>query len=121
MVQSRREFIKSTGLVGIGALAGGPSGVRYSRAQPRGSQEVLFAQTPVLNIGYEDNGSSQGFPVILLHGFPYDVRAWDGGVCRPSSTPDTGCSRHTCGATDPRGSATARRHARPSRLQSERT
>ena len=80
MVQGRREFIKSTGLVGIAALAGGPSGVRYSRAQTRGSQEVLVAQTPVLNIGYEDNGSSQGFPVILLHGFPYDVRAWDGVV-----------------------------------------
>ena len=80
MVQSRREFIKSTGLGSVAVLAGGPSGVRYSWAQTRGSQEVLFAQTPVLNIGYEDNGNSQGFPVILLHGFPYDVRAWDGVV-----------------------------------------
>lgn len=80
MVQSRREFIKSTGLGSIAVLAGGPSGVRYSWDQTRGSQEVLFAQTPVLNIGYEDNGNSQGFPVILLHGFPYDVRAWDGVV-----------------------------------------
>ncbi len=34
-------------------------------------------QTPVLNIGYEDSGGRQGFPVILLHGFPDDVRAWD--------------------------------------------
>ena len=32
MVQSRRELIKSTGLVGSAALAGGPSGVRCSRA-----------------------------------------------------------------------------------------
>ena len=80
MAQSRREFIKSTGLGSIAVLAGGPSGVRYSWDQTRGSQEVLFAQTPVLNIGYEDNGNSQGFPVILLHGFPYDVRAWDGVV-----------------------------------------
>ena len=53
----------------IAALAGGPSEARYSWAQNRGSQEILFAQTPVLNIGYEDNGNSQGFPVILLHGF----------------------------------------------------
>jgi pimeloyl-ACP methyl ester carboxylesterase len=36
--------------------------------------------TPVLNIGFEDNGAKQGFPVILLHGFPDDVRAWDGVV-----------------------------------------
>jgi len=32
-------------------------------------------QTPVLDIAYEDAGT--GFPVILLHGFPDDVRAWD--------------------------------------------
>ena len=38
---------------------------------------VKFVQTPVLSIGYEDHGNMSGFPIILLHGFPYDVRAWD--------------------------------------------
>ena len=38
---------------------------------------LKFVQTPVLNIGYEDRGNPSGFPIILLHGFPYDVRAWD--------------------------------------------
>jgi len=33
--------------------------------------------TPVLTIGYEESGDDGGFPVILLHGFPDDVRAWD--------------------------------------------
>lgn len=35
--------------------------------------------TPVLEIGYEAAGepSTGGVPVILLHGFPYDVRAYD--------------------------------------------
>ena len=79
MVQSRREFVKSTGLVGIAALAGVPSGVR-SRAPTHGGQDAQMVQTLVLNIGYEDNGDSEGFPIILLHGFPYDVRAWDGVV-----------------------------------------
>ena len=32
-------------------------------------------KTDVLEIAYEESG--QGFPVILLHGFPDDVRAWD--------------------------------------------
>ena len=41
---------------------------------------VKFIQTPVLNIGYGDHGNSSGFPIILLHGFPYDVRSWDGVV-----------------------------------------
>ena len=40
--------------------------------------DVKFVQTPVLNIGYEEHGDESGFPVILLHGFPYDVRSWDG-------------------------------------------
>lgn len=34
-------------------------------------------QTPVLDIGYESAGDPGGTPVILLHGFPYDVRAFD--------------------------------------------
>ena len=44
------------------------------------SASVRFVQTPVLNIGYGDHGDSSGFPIILLHGFPYDVRSWDGVV-----------------------------------------
>jgi pimeloyl-ACP methyl ester carboxylesterase len=33
--------------------------------------------TPVLHVGYESTGEPGGTPVILLHGFPYDVRAFD--------------------------------------------
>ena len=32
-----------------------------------------FVQTPVLNIGYEEHGDPSGFPIVLLHGFPYDT------------------------------------------------
>jgi pimeloyl-ACP methyl ester carboxylesterase len=35
-------------------------------------------RTPTLQIGYEESGDHRGPPVILLHGFPDDVRAWDG-------------------------------------------
>src|SRR5438270_474968 len=34
-------------------------------------------QTSVLEITYEERGKADGFPIILLHGFPDDVRAWD--------------------------------------------
>ena len=34
-------------------------------------------QTSVLEIAYEDSGSSEGVPVLLMHGFPYDPRAFD--------------------------------------------
>jgi pimeloyl-ACP methyl ester carboxylesterase len=34
-------------------------------------------RTPTLDIGYEAHGDAAGFPIVLLHGFPDDARAWD--------------------------------------------
>lgn len=34
-------------------------------------------QAGVLDVGYHDSGSENDPPVILLHGFPYDVHAYD--------------------------------------------
>ena len=34
-------------------------------------------QTPVLDIAYEESGSPEGLPIVLLHGFPDDVHAFD--------------------------------------------
>ena len=39
---------------------------------------TLTVLTPGLEIAYEAHGDPRGFPVVLLHGFPDDVRAWDG-------------------------------------------
>ena len=86
MAQSRREFLKSAGAVGAVAVAGGSSvvggssAVGAARVQTGASQAVRTIQTAVLDIGYEETGDSAGFPIILLHGFPYDVRSWDGVV-----------------------------------------
>jgi len=41
---------------------------------------VPSLRTPILEIGYEEHGRASGPPVILLHGFPDDVRAWDGAT-----------------------------------------
>jgi pimeloyl-ACP methyl ester carboxylesterase len=35
-------------------------------------------RTPTLEIAYEESGPATGPPVVLLHGFPDDVRAYDG-------------------------------------------
>jgi pimeloyl-ACP methyl ester carboxylesterase len=45
--------------------------------QAGGNGSARSVNTPVLNIGYEETGSAAGFPIILLHGFPDDVHAWD--------------------------------------------
>ena len=34
-------------------------------------------RTPVLDVAYEESGPAGGHPVVLLHGFPYDPRAFD--------------------------------------------
>ena len=39
-------------------------------------------RTPVLEIGYAEHGPSDGPAVILLHGFPDDIHAYD-GVAEP--------------------------------------
>jgi pimeloyl-ACP methyl ester carboxylesterase len=38
---------------------------------------MLFARTATLDIAFEAHGPEDGSPVILLHGFPYDPRAYD--------------------------------------------
>ena len=77
MGHSRRKFLKSSGVI-AGTLVRELAGVQGIRAQignvPPAERTI---QTPVLTVGFEESGNTQGFPIILLHGFPDDVRAWD--------------------------------------------
>jgi pimeloyl-ACP methyl ester carboxylesterase len=68
---TRRTLLKDSAK----AIACGLTGLAQVKAQPVPASTIA---TPVLNIGYEDSGNRQGFPIILLHGFPDDARAWDG-------------------------------------------
>lgn len=38
---------------------------------------IKHVRTPTLDIAYEEHGPPNGFPVLLMHGFPYDPRAYD--------------------------------------------
>ena len=40
-------------------------------------QPVRSVETDVLRIAYVEHGPADGWPVILSHGFPYDVHAFD--------------------------------------------
>jgi hypothetical protein len=33
--------------------------------------------TDALDIAYDEDGDLDGWPVVLLHGFPYDIHAYD--------------------------------------------
>lgn len=39
--------------------------------------KLKFAQTKTLRIAYLEDGDAGDWPVILSHGFPYDVHALD--------------------------------------------
>ena len=38
---------------------------------------VCMVRAGVLDVAFEQQGESNGWPVVLLHGFPYDVRCYD--------------------------------------------
>jgi pimeloyl-ACP methyl ester carboxylesterase len=78
MPQTRREFLGSTGAAGLATALAGPAG--RSLAQTAGVSSPRSVQTAVLDIGYEEHGDRSGTAIILLHGFPYDVRSFDGVV-----------------------------------------
>jgi pimeloyl-ACP methyl ester carboxylesterase len=75
-IENRREFLKVAGLAGAGAVTDAGLGARVL-AQGVPPTAAAAVQTAALSIGYEDTGDPRGFPVILLHGFPDDVRAFD--------------------------------------------
>src|SRR5258708_12735697 len=44
--------------------------------------DLKYARTDTLEIAYEHSGPSEAEPIFLLHGFPYDPRAYDAMVPR---------------------------------------
>src|SRR5215467_8305940 len=46
-------------------------------AQPSEPPAIKRVRTKTLEIAYEESGPAGGTPVLLMHGFPYDVRAYD--------------------------------------------
>lgn len=70
---TRREFVRGTMASGAGLAVTAASG--WSQTAMATTRVV---DTPVLRIGYEESGPADGVPIVLLHGFPDDVHAYDG-------------------------------------------
>jgi len=64
MPHTRRTFLQASAAPWI---------TGFAQTDAAGATKTV--QTSVLTIAYEDSG--RGFPIILLHGFPDDVRAFD--------------------------------------------
>jgi pimeloyl-ACP methyl ester carboxylesterase len=63
VIVHRRSFLQAAG-AGIAIMAKAQSSTRS-------------VQTSVLDIAYVESGEANGFPIVLLHGFPDDVHAYD--------------------------------------------
>ena len=73
-------------LLGTAALGAGVAPLRFAQqAQAAPSTQVQTSatfsrikqvRTGVLDIGYAEDGPKDGTPVVLLHGWPYDIHAY---------------------------------------------
>ncbi|WP_321938684.1 alpha/beta hydrolase [Paraburkholderia sp. J8-2] len=74
-INERRRRILGTGLAGAALVGAGLS--ELARAQSAAGAasfgEVKQVQANGLSIGYVDAGPKDGPPVVLLHGWPYDI------------------------------------------------
>src|SRR5258708_18794427 len=77
---SRRASPRIGGLAAAGATVTGPASTPTASAEgPTGRTSFRsFKQVDagVLNIGYAEDGPADGPPVILLHGWPYDIHSY---------------------------------------------
>ena len=70
-VMDRRRFMQRAACLVAAAS------VERLGAQMPSVPAIKTVRTNVLEIGYHESGDADGFPVILLHGFPDDANAYD--------------------------------------------
>jgi pimeloyl-ACP methyl ester carboxylesterase len=75
--QNRRRFITSTAMTLAAAQFAGTSFANVELEQtPTSFSALKQIDAGVLNVGYADVGPPGGRPVILLHGWPYDIYSY---------------------------------------------
>ena len=76
----RRDFAISLGTLAAWPLAlaqAQQAGPDERAGVAAGSATLKRIRTKTLEIAYEESGPEAGMPVLLMHGFPYDPRAYD--------------------------------------------
>jgi pimeloyl-ACP methyl ester carboxylesterase len=88
LAQDRRRFVSTAAMALAATRLGmiGPAKRQSSKAQPtvptvKPGTNTSFASVKqidagLLNVGYVEVGPAQGRPVILLHGWPYDIYSY---------------------------------------------
>ncbi|MGH3582967.1 MAG: alpha/beta hydrolase, partial [Mycobacterium sp.] len=81
---SRRNFARLTtvaaGALTVAACSTAPEGTAAPAGPPAAPRHPLGAVKQIdageLNVGYVEAGPADGQPVILLHGWPYDIHSY---------------------------------------------
>ena len=77
---SRREFAQMVSLAAAGASAAACAPAPTASSAPPAGHTAFRSykqvDAGVLNIGYAEDGPADGPPVILLHGWPYDIHSY---------------------------------------------
>jgi pimeloyl-ACP methyl ester carboxylesterase len=76
-INERRRRILGTGLAGAALVGTGLTELARAQSAPAAAfGEIHQVQANGLSIGYVDAGPKNGPPVVLLHGWPYDIYAF---------------------------------------------
>lgn len=81
--RSRRQFLRATGgaalAAGVVPLVTGSPAASATPPMYKGTAfgPVRQVDAGVLNVGYVELGPRHGTPVVLLHGFPYDIHSYE--------------------------------------------
>jgi pimeloyl-ACP methyl ester carboxylesterase len=65
-----------TGPTAMAAETGGTKSAGAGAAATAGFGPVRQIDAGVLNVGYVETGPADGTPVVLMHGFPYDIHSY---------------------------------------------
>ena len=80
--QSRRRFVTAAAVtLAAGAFAGVPKAQAFESSPTTLQANSSFGpikqiDAGVLNVGYAESGPVDGRPVVLLHGWPYDIHSY---------------------------------------------
>jgi pimeloyl-ACP methyl ester carboxylesterase len=76
LTRDRRSFLSMAAMTVAGARLGAIGARRGQSSGTKGFGELKEIAAGVLNIGYADVGPAAGSPVVLLHGWPYDIHSF---------------------------------------------